>query len=303
MNNLNFLSKSKIYKMRLVTKERSIFGEYVDSENKELFIKAMEDDLHKIKQITLDHPKQKDVFGHKYVLCPANGNTLMSVGKFKDPMDFAYVFIVFNSKKYRDPYLVVQRYSKVCRNPDTLADMLVSAYNTVLSDKGVEINIEPWNVIDTPFWYVEDGWESWNLELYNSQGRNLIRKGYEDALEMAKKEVEEETPKAPTNYKSINVRDHIVKDKEVKAKIVELLHLLIDGLKTAKDIARPVRWLCDHDVFHDGRLPYNAFINEFPQLGSSISVSRYNHLISSNNDEYRDDDKYYSLNSIFEFVL
>ena len=299
MNNLDFLSKSKIYKMRLVTKERSIFGEYVDSENKELFIKAMEDDLHKIKQITLDHPKQKDVFGHKYMLCPANGNTLMSVGKFKDPMDFAYVFIVFNSKKYRDPYLVVQRYSKVCRNPDTLAGMLVSAYNTVLSDKGVEINIEPWNVIDTPFWYVEDGWESWNIELFNTQGRNLIRKGYEDALEIAKKEAEE-ADKKPICKKSDDIRVYI-KPNFNKDVVLKFLHHAVKGMKAPKEIAMPFRFLYDHDITE--HIPYKAVLREFPELKDRITEKRYNDWTNKMSTSYDNDDHYKTLEGIFEMIL
>lgn len=303
MKHKSFLNESKLYTMRLVGSDPTIFGDYVDSNHLELFADAMDNDLHKVNPLVFRHPKLIELLGRKYLLCPANGNTLMAVGKFKDQMDFAYVFLLLNSKKYKRPYMVLERYSKIHRNPDVLADMVASAFNWVLKDKGVKVVFEPWDTKGHPIYYLKDGWDSWNLELFLTGGRNLIRKGYEDALEMAKKEVEEEAPKAPTNYKSINVRDHIVKDKEVKAKIVELLHLLIDGLTTAKDIARPVRWLCDHDVLHDGRLPYNAFINEFPQLGSFISVSRYNHLISSNNDEYKDDDKYYSLNSIFEFVI
>ena len=299
MRKVEFLSKSKAYKLKLKRVQPTIFGDYEESDQQELFIKAMENDLHKIEPLVFEHPKNKKPHERRIMLCPANGNTLMVVGEFKHPMDFVYVIIVLNSKKYKHPYMVVENYTPQFRNPDTVAQMVANAYNRVLEKSGVQVVFEPWNNNGNPIMYLKDGWESYNIELFKIQGRNLVRKGYEDALEVAKKE-KMEAQKPPVSYKSENVKDHIVKGDVDR--IVGLLHELIDGQKSAKDIARPVRWLCDHGVFHEGRLPYKAFLHEFPEVEEYISVSRYNYLINQNCDEYKVDIKYQSLDNIFDFI-
>ena len=299
MRETDFLSKSKVYKLKLKRVQPTIFGDYEESDQRELFIKAMENDLHKVEPLVFEHPKNKKPHKRRIMLCPANGNTLMVVGEFRNPMDFVYVIIVLNSKRYKHPYMVVENYTPQFRNPDTVAQMVANAYNRVLEKSGVQVVFEPWNNNGNPIMYLKDGWESYNIELFKIQGRNLVRKGYEDALEVAKKE-KMEAQKPPVSYKSENVKDHIVKGDVDR--IVGLLHELIDGQKSAKDIARPVRWLCDHGVFHEGRLPYKAFLHEFPEVEEYISVSRYNYLINQNCDEYKVDIKYQSLDNIFDFI-
>ena len=98
--------------------------------------------------------------------------------------------------------------------------------------------------------------------------------------------------------------DYIVKGDKVQ--IVRLLHELIDGLTAAKDIVRPIRFLCDHKVFKDKkefRLPYKAFIMEFPNLKKYISKSAYNIKISSYEHPYDDSIKYNNLEKVFNFLL
>ena len=294
-----YQNKSKIYKLKIRKRQRNIFGNYVEADNWDLFIKAMENDLHKITPFEFKHPKNKaKQFYRRYVLCPANGNTLLVVGQFRDPMDFVYVIIVLNSYKYKEPYMVIEGHASSLRNPDMVAEMVTSAFNWVLQDMGVEVDAEPWDTKGKVITYLKDGWESYNYELFKIQGRNLVRKGYEDALEVAKKE-KMDAQKPPVSYKSENVKDHIVKGDVDR--IVGLLHELIDGQKSAKDIARPVRWLCEHGVFHEGRLPHKAFLHEFPEVEEYISKSRYNNLINILKDHYSGDEKYEMLDNIFDF--
>ena len=85
--------------------------------------------------------------------------------------------------------MVIERYSRLFRNPDMLAEMVANAFNQVLREVGVKVTFEPWDTRGKVVTYLEDGWKSYNIELFNSQGRNLIRMGYEDALEVFKKEV------------------------------------------------------------------------------------------------------------------
>ena len=292
------MSKSKLYKMRLAGREQlSIFDEYAGSDNKELFIRAMDNDLHKVRQIRLEHPKYKGrMFGRRYMLCPANGNTLMAVGQFRNPMDFAYVIIVLNSKKYRESYLVVEHYSNVVRNPDTLAEMVANAYNEVLRDAGVKVVLEPWDTRGKMVTYLQDGWESYNIELFNSQGRNLIRMGYEDALEAYKKEMA--SGESSGSRKSDDIRAYIWHQN--KALVVRFLHHAVEGMMTPKEIAMPFRFVYDHQL--TDRIPYKAAIKEFPELKDLISERKYNDWTNRNSTSYDNDPRYEMLKGLMEMI-
>ena len=298
MKRKDLLSKSKLYKMRLEGREQlSFFDEWVGSDNRELFIRAMDNDLHKIAPLRFEHPKNKEkVYYHHYMLCPANGNTLMVVGAFKYPLDFIYVFIVLRSKKYNQPYVVIENYRPQFRNPDTVAMMVANAYNEVLRDVGVKVELEAWEGVELPLMYVEDGWQSYNIELTKMQGRNLVKKGYEDALEIAKKE---EKGKQTVCKKSDDIMVYIKHhDKEL---VVDLLHQAVKGMKAPKEVAMPFRFLKDRGI--TGHIPYKAVIKKFPELGGLITESRYNEWTNPVRTSYKDDDRYDMLEDMFEMIL
>lgn len=295
----DFLNKSKLYKMRLEGREQlSIFDECVGSDNRELFIRAMDNDLHKISLLRFEHPRNKEkVFYRRYVLCPANGNTLMVVGQFRDPMDFAYVIIVLNSKNYKESYMVIERYSRLFRNPDMLAEMVANAFNQVLKEVGVKVTFEPWDTRGKVVTYLEDGWKSYNIELFNSQGRNLIRMGYEDALEVFKKEVA--SGESSGSRKSDDIRAYIWHQN--KKAIVDFLHHAVKGMMTPKEIAMPFRFVYDHH-FTD-HIPYKAVIKAFPELKDLISERKYNDWTNKNSTSYDSDPRYEMLKDLIEMII
>lgn len=299
MKQKSFLNESKLYTMRLVGSDPTIFGDYVDSNHLELFADAMDNDLHKVNPLVFRHPKLIELLGRKYLLCPANGNTLMAVGKFKDQMDFAYVFLLLNSKKYKRPYMVLERYSKVHRNPDVLADMVASAFNWVLKDKGVKVVFEPWDTKGQPIYYLKDGWDSWNLELFLTGGRNLIRKGYEDALEMDKKEAEAAGMPVGSR-KSDDIRVYI-KSGYDKNRVIEFLRLAVKGMTAAREIAMPFRFLLDREI--TTKIPYKAVIKAFPELEGLIKERRYNNWTNPYSTSYDGDDRYETMNGLVEMIL
>ena len=296
MNTFDFYRKSKAYKLKLKRVQPTFFGDYVTSDHYELFVKAMENDLHKIRPLRFELPKSKEQFGRRFLLCPANGNTLMVVGAFKYPLDFIYVFIVLRSKKYNQPYVVIENYRPQFRNPDTVAMMVANAYNEVLRDVGVKVELEAWEGVELPLMYVEDGWQSYNIELTKMQGRNLVKKGYEDALEIAKKE---EKGKQTVCKKSDDIMVYIKHhDKEL---VVDLLHQAVKGMKAPKEVAMPFRFLKDRGI--TGHIPYKAVIKKFPELGGLITESRYNEWTNPLRTSYKDDDRYDMLEDMFEMIL
>ena len=123
-----------------------------------------------------------------------------------------------------------------------------------------------------------------------------------DDPNLPEKEMKDKESNKPKKkkIKSDNIMDYIVKGD--KAYIVKILHILIDGLTAPIDIARPIRFLCDKQVFRDKeefRLPYKAFIKEFPMLEKYISDTAYNRLISPNNKPYKNSIKYQNLKNFF----
>ena len=300
MNKFSFLSKAKLYKIRLVSNMPTLFGDRMYSNEWNLLEKTLDDDVHKNVPLSFEYPNnKKKVYYRRHLLCPANGSTLLAVGQFRDPMDFSYVFITLHSKYYKDPYIAIEKYLPFFRNPDNLADMVAMAFNWVLRNTGCEVRLEPWDTKGEKVFYLKDFWESYNIELYKSGGRNLIRAGYEDSLEAYKKQEEGKVGK-----KSDDIMDYI--EHPNKETIIIFLHHAVKGRKVAKDIARPVRLLSDYKVFKDNnefRLPYKAFIKTCPEVKELISERKYNHWLNKNSTNYDLDDTYKKLEKTLMNIL
>ena len=145
--------KMKFYKMRLVKSHPTIFGDYPRSDQWELLLKAMKDDLHKRKLLEFRHPQDKEkVYQRHYIGTQANGVVLMTIGQEKKPTDFAFVWIVLKSAYYGEPYLVFVKFTQSFRNPDNLAKMVECAFNWELQGKGVELVLEPWAPKENTMW-------------------------------------------------------------------------------------------------------------------------------------------------------
>ena len=220
-------------------------------------------------------------------------------------MDFSYVFITLHSKYYKGPYIVIEKYLPFFRNPDNLADMVAMAFNWVLRNTGCEVRLEPWDTKGEKVYYRDDHWESYNIELYKSGGRNLIRAGYEDSLEAYKRQEEERRVGKPTlNKKSDDIMDYI--EHPNKEAIIVFLRLSVKNTKLPKDIARPVRLLSDYKVFKDNneyRLPYKAFLKTCPEVKELISERKYNHWLNKNSTNYDLDDTYKKLEKTLMNIL
>lgn len=301
---MQYLSNTALlYTIKLINKERDIFNNPISSKDWDKFAKAMEHDVHKKKQIIFVHPKDSEKkFKRKYLLCPANGNSLLVVGRLREPMEFSYVFVVLHSIKYKEPYIAIERYKKSFSTPEMMVEMLERAINYVLSDYGVEVRLEPWNKRGKVVTYHDDFWESYNLELNKSQGRHLIKMGYEDALETYEKQ--QESMLIKTLKKSDNIWVYI-KHKNKEA-FINFLRQSLCGMRTPKEIARPVRLLCDRKIFKDNdiyRLPYKAFIKEIPEAKPFISEKKYNHWLNPNASNYDDDEVYEELSLKLDQII
>ena len=305
MKKISFLSKAALYKVRIVRKDRTLFNQFIQSDQWELIEEAMEKDLLKAAPIRLAHPKDSDrEYMRRYILCPANGNALLVVGEMRNKMDFSYVFVTLHSLKYKEPYVVIERYAHIFRNPDTLAEIVARAFTWALRDIGVEVVLEPWDTEGKVVTYLKDFWESYNLELYKNEGKFLVKMGYEDALEQQQKKKEAKEK----GKKSDDIMDYIqVPNKEA---IIEFLRQAIKGMKNPKEIARPVRLLCEYKVFveytpegEQYRLPYKAFIKLFPEVEKILLKSRYNEWTNPQRSTYENNSRHERLKRDIENIL
>ena len=290
--------KMKFYKMRLVKSHPTIFGDYPRSDQWELLLKAMKDDLHKRKLLKFRHPQDKEkVFQRHYIGNQANGVVLMTIGQEKKPTDFAFVWIVLKSAYYGEPYLVFVKFTQSFRNPDNLAKMVECAFNWELQGKGVELVLEPWAPKENTMWAFDFNM-SFIKEMKTMDQNDLVLVGYEDVLEdyqmrLARKE---EIRKPKVIKKSDDIVTYILTDN--KEAIVCFLHQALKGQKTAKGIARPFRFLFDHQLTE--HIPFKAVMKEFPELKGLIKVRSYNDWTNPNSTSYDNDPQYKKMKDTFK---
>ena len=306
MNSLNLdveLEDGVLYKIILVQQELSIFSDYDYSAQWELIEKTLVMDMKKEKLFSFVHPKNgKKVYMRKYAKCPANGNSELVVGTMVKPLAFARALIVLHSHMYKLPYIVLERYRHISNNPDVMAKMIERAFNWALRDTSVRVVLERWDTKGEYINYHRDFRLSWDVELDKSEGEYLIQMVYEDALEVHKRK---EAKKKNTNKKkSDDIRYYIQHPN--KDAIIEFIRKALEGMKVPKDIARPVRLLVDHKIFlkKEGyRLPYRAFIKEFPEVKDLITIKAYNDWNNPNRRNYNNDDLYKKLEKEMEIIL
>ena len=290
--------KMKFYKMRLVKSHPTIFGDYPRSDQWELLLKAMKDDLHKRKLLKFRHPQDKEkVFQRHYIGNQANGVVLMTIGQEKKPTDFAFVWIVLKSAYYGEPYLVFVKFTQSFRNPDNLAKMVECAFNWELQGKGVELVLEPWAPKENTMWAFDFNM-SFIKEMKTMDQNDLVLVGYEDVLEdyqmrLARKE---EIRKPKVIKKSDDIVTYILADN--KEAIVCFLHQALKGQKTAKGIARPFRFLFDHQLTE--HIPFKAVMKEFPELKGLIKERSYNDWTNPNSTSYDNDPQYKKMKDTFK---
>ena len=290
--------KMKFYKMRLVKSHPTIFGDYPRSDQWELLLKAMKDDLHKRKLLKFRHPQDKEkVFQRHYIGTQANGVVLMTIGQEKKPTDFAFVWIVLKSAYYGEPYLVFVKFTQSFRNPDNLAKMVECAFNWELQGKGVELVLEPWAPKENTMWAFDFNM-SFIKEMKTMDPNDLVLVGYEDVLEdyqmrLARKE---DVRKPKVIKKSDDIVTYILADN--KEAIVQFLHRALMGQKTAKGIARPFRFLFDQQLTE--HIPFKAVMKEFPELKGLIKERSYNDWTNPNSTSYDNDPQYQKMKEIFK---
>ena len=306
MDNLSeFNYKSKLYKLKLIRKERDLFNNPVSSNDWDKLAQAMEEDVHQREEFVFVHPTNNStVYKRRYIHCPINGNTLLFVGKMIKESDFAIVRITLHSIIYHVPYLVIEDYQHAFRKPEIPAEMVKSALNWSLKNDGLEVILEPWETNGEPIYFGWDNWVSYIHELRLHPEIGAMCMGFEEALHVFKeKKAVEKAKKEKKEKKRVvklgNFENYIrIPNKTL---IMNFIKDTVIGQHSPKDVALPFRLTLDLKLTY--RVPYAVVVGFISEIKDKIKENRYNEWTNKQRSSYVGYQKYEDLKNDLEKLL
>lgn len=306
MDNLSeFNYKSKLYKLKLIRKERDLFNNPVSSNDWDKLAQAMEEDVHQREEFVFVHPTNTSiVYKRRYIHCPINGNTLLFVGKMIKESDFAIVRITLHSIIYHVPYLVIEDYQHAFRKPEIPAEMVKSAFNWSLKNDGLEVILEPWETNGEPIYFGWDNWVSYIYELRLHPEIGAMCMGFEEALHVFKeKKAVEKAMKEKKEKKRVvklgNFENYIrIPNKTL---IMNFIKDTVIGQHSPKDVALPFRLTLDLKLTY--RVPYAVVVGFISEIKDKIKENRYNEWTNKQRSSYVGYQKYEDLKNDLEKLL
>ena len=306
MDNLSeFNYKSKLYKLKLIRKERDLFNNPVSSNDWDKLAQAMEEDVHQREEFVFVHPTNTStVYKRRYIHCPINGNTLLFVGKMIKESDFAIVRITLHSIIYHVPYLVIEDYQHAFRKPEIPAEMVKSALNWSLKNDGLEVILEPWETNGEPIYFGWDNWVSYIHELRLHPEIGAICMGFEEALQVFKQKKAVEKAKKEMKEKKRVVKlgnfENYIRIPN-KTLIMNFIKDTVIGQHSPKDVALPFRLTLDLKLTY--RVPYAVVVGFISEIKEKIKENRYNEWTNKQRSSYVGYQKYEDLKNDLEKLL
>ena len=303
LQELNY--KSKLYKIRLIIKELNLFNFQKTSNNWDKLAKAMEEDVHKEEEFVFVHPTSNSTeYSRRYIQCPINGNTVLFVGKMKEPGDFAIVRITLHSQYYKEPYLVIEDYKKSFSKPEIPAEMVRSAFNWKLSKLGLEVVLDPWESDGEPIYWMMDSWVSYMHELRLHPEIGAMCMGFEEALHVFKEKKAVEKAKKEMKEKKRVVKlgnfENYIRIPN-KTLIMNFIKNTVIGQNSPKDVALPFRLTLDLKLTY--RVPYAVVVGFISEIKDKIKENRYNEWTNKQRSSYVGYQKYEDLKNDLEKLL
>ncbi len=306
MDNLSeFNYKSKLYKLKLIRKERDLFNNPVSSNDWDKLAQAMEDDVHQREEFVFVHPTSNSTeYKRRYIHCPINGNTVVFVGKMREPGDFAIVRITLHSIIYHVPYLVIEDYQHAFRKPEIPAEMVKSALNWSLRNDGLEVILEPWETNGEPIYFGWDNWVSYIHELRLHPEIGAMCMGFEEALHVFKEKKAVEKAKKEMKEKKRVVKlgnfENYIRIPN-KTLIMNFIKDTVIGQHSPKDVALPFRLTLDLKLTY--RVPYAVVVGFISEIKDKIKENRYNEWTNKQRSSYVGYQKYEDLKNDLEKLL
>lgn len=306
MDNLSeFNYKCKLYKLKLIRKERDLFNNPVSSNDWDKLAKAMDEDVHQREEFVFVHPTNTStVYKRRYIHCPINGNTLLFVGKMIKESDFAIVRITLHSIIYHVPYLVIEDYQHAFRKPEIPAEMVKSALNWSLKNDGLEVILEPWETNGEPIYFGWDNWVSYIHELRLHPEIGAMCMGFEEALQVFKemKAVEKAKKEMKEKKRVVNLGnfENYIRIPN-KTLIMNFIKNTVIGQHSPKDVALPFRLTLDLKLTY--RVPYAVVVGFISEIKDKIKENRYNEWTNKQRSSYVGYQKYEDLKNDLEKLL
>ena len=271
---------SRLYKLKLVDTSEADFGGHKLSNDWEVLCEAILKDFRLEEVFKFVHPKDDGkVYARHYIRPARYGYAALRVGQFRTGEDFAEVYINLESNKY-EPYVVLLNPSPAFMSHELLAEIVARAFNWVLAEKKLRIEMERW--------VPEKGEETdWILDCIETS-RNS-EKGYN--VDDLKDFGFEKLLKKRRKRKTGDFRSYI--KPEYVEKVMEWLHNEIDGTKDVRVFMRAMRAIARLDLFTE-RPPMKCFFEEFHKDGL-IEISAYNQYMNTDNDKCQKDRAYYDV--------
>lgn len=255
----------KLYKLQLLSTEGTLFGGPAGVKLLKLVEQAIENDYRR-KRFDFRDPETNEKYTRKYSIVPKAGEIMISVGRYTTPDDYAQICIQV-SDRVEFPYLALLDYKPAFKDARTLLKVVKRAFNKILVEKGVKMDLEPWDMgYDEALNMVaRNCFESFLYGKHQDTKNPFLGVGFEELAPACKKLLEQKTKKVK-KIKKLKIesvkkyRDYIIAT-DVDA-VMQILHKFTDGKLSSQAVMMGQRALIKLKMLNEP-IPYQVFVDEF----------------------------------------
>ena len=255
----------KLYKLQLLSTEGTLFGGPAGVKLLKLVEQAIENDYRR-KRFDFRDPETNEKYTRKYSIVPKAGEIMISVGRYTTPDDYAQICIQV-SDRVEFPYLALLDYKPAFKDARTLLKMVKRAFNKILVEKGVKMDLEPWDMEydEAMNMVARNCFESFLYGKHQDTKNPFLGVGFEELAPACKKLLEQKTKKVK-KIKKLKIesvkkyRDYIIAT-DVDA-VMQILHKFTDGKLSSQAVMMGQRALIKLKMLNEP-IPYQVFVDEF----------------------------------------
>ena len=255
----------KLYKLQLLSIEGSLFGGPAGVKLLKLVEQAIENDYRR-KRFDFRDPETNEKYTRKYSIVPKAGEIMISVGRYTTPDDYAQICIQV-SDRVEFPYLALLDYKPAFKDARTLLKVVKRAFNKILVEKGVKMDLEPWDMDydEAMNMVARNCFESFLYGKHQDTKNPFLGVGFEELAPACKKILEQKTKKVK-KIKKLKIesvkkyRDYIIAT-DVDA-VMQILHKFTDGKLSSQAVMMGQRALIKLKMLNEP-IPYQVFVDEF----------------------------------------
>ena len=255
----------KLYKLQLLSIEGSLFGGPAGVKLLKLVEQAIENDYRR-KRFDFRDSETNEKYTRKYSIVPKAGEIMISVGRYTTPDDYAQICIQV-SDRVEFPYLALLDYKPAFKDARTLLKVVKRAFNKILVEKGVKMDLEPWDMDydEAMNMVARNCFESFLYGKHQDTKNPFLGVGFEELAPACKKLLEQKTKKVK-KIKKLKIesvkkyRDYIIAT-DVDA-VMQILHKFTDGKLSSQAVMMGQRALIKLKMLNEP-IPYQVFVDEF----------------------------------------